>query len=175
MKIAVDAMGGDNAPQVIVEGIEQARDEWDNLEFVLYGDQEKIKKYLKDSTRISIVHTDEEILGTDEPVRAIRSKKNASMVLAAKSVKDGENDALFSLGNTGALLAAGIFIVGRIKQVDRPALMPTLPVTNSSLGVNILDVGANAEAKPSYLQQWAVMGSIYARDVKKIDKHVLPC
>ncbi|GEO46740.1 phosphate acyltransferase PlsX [Companilactobacillus kimchii] len=170
MKIAVDAMGGDNAPQVIVEGIEQARDEWDNLEFVLYGDQEKIKKYLKDSTRISIVHTDEEILGTDEPVRAIRSKKNASMVLAAKSVKDGENDALFSLGNTGALLAAGIFIVGRIKQVDRPALMPTLPVTNSSLGVNILDVGANAEAKPSYLQQWAVMGSIYARDVKKIDK-----
>ncbi|GEO58076.1 phosphate acyltransferase PlsX [Companilactobacillus bobalius] len=170
MKIAVDAMGGDNAPQVIVEGIEQARDEWDNLEFVLYGDQEKIKKYLKDATRISIVHTDEEILGTDEPVRAIRSKKNASMVLAAKSVKDGENDALFSLGNTGALLAAGIFIVGRIKQVDRPALMPTLPVTNSSLGVNILDVGANAEAKPSYLQQWAVMGSIYARDVKKIDK-----
>ncbi|CAJ1186278.1 phosphate acyltransferase [Companilactobacillus paralimentarius DSM 13238 = JCM 10415] len=170
MKIAVDAMGGDNAPQVIVEGIEQARDEWDNLEFVLYGDQEKIKKYLKNDTRISIVHTDEEILGTDEPVRAIRSKKNASMVLAAKSVKDGENDALFSLGNTGALLAAGIFIVGRIKQVDRPALMPTLPVTNSSLGVNILDVGANAEAKPSYLQQWAVMGSIYARDVKKIDK-----
>ncbi|HIY92516.1 phosphate acyltransferase PlsX [Companilactobacillus sp. HBUAS56275] len=170
MKIAVDAMGGDNAPQVIVEGIEQARDEWKNLEFVLYGDEERIKQYLKNDARISIVHTDEEILGTDEPVRAIRSKKNASMVLAAKSVKDGENDALFSLGNTGALLAAGIFIVGRIKQVDRPALMPTLPVTNSPLGVNILDVGANAEAKPSYLQQWAVMGSIYAHDVKKIDK-----
>ena len=170
MKIAVDAMGGDNAPQVIVEGIEQARDEWSDLEFVLYGDQAQIKEYLKDDTRIKIVHTDEEILGTDEPVKAIRSKKNASMVLAAKSVKDGENDALFSLGNTGALLAAGIFIVGRIKQVSRPALMPTLPVTNSPLGVNILDVGANAEAKPAYLQQWAVMGSIYARDVKKIDK-----
>ncbi|TGD24161.1 phosphate acyltransferase PlsX [Companilactobacillus suantsaicola] len=170
MKIAVDAMGGDNAPQVIVEGIEQARDEWSDLEFVLYGDQAQIKEYLKDDTRIKIVHTDEEILGTDEPVKAIRSKKNASMVLAAKSVKDGENDALFSLGNTGALLAAGIFIVGRIKQVSRPALMPTLPVTNSPLGVNILDVGANAEAKPAYLQQWAIMGSIYARDVKKIDK-----
>jgi len=170
MKIAVDAMGGDNAPEVVVEGIEKARDEWKDLEFVLYGKEPAIKEYLKNDERITIVHTDEEILGTDEPVRAIRSKKNASMVLAAKSVKDGENDALFSLGNTGALLAAGIFIVGRIKQVSRPALMPTLPATNSPLGVNMLDVGANAEAKASYLQQWAVMGSIYARDVKKIDK-----
>ena len=170
MKIAVDAMGGDNAPQVVVEGIEKARDEWKDLNFVLYGKESEIKKYLKSAERITIVHTDEQILGTDEPVRAIRSKKNASMVLAAKSVKDGENDALFSLGNTGALLAAGIFIVGRIKQVSRPALMPTLPVTNSPLGVNILDVGANAEAKASYLQQWAIMGSIYAHDVKKIDK-----
>ena len=170
MRIAVDAMGGDNAPQVIVEGIERARDEWKDLEFVLYGKENEIKKYLQNDERISIVHTDEEILGTDEPVRAIRTKKDASMVLAAKSVKDGENDALFSLGNTGALLAAGIFIVGRIKQVSRPALMPTLPVTNSPLGVNMLDVGANAEAKASYLQQWAIMGSIYAHDVKKIDK-----
>lgn len=170
MKIAVDAMGGDNAPQVVVEGIEQARDKWKDLEFVLYGKESAIKKYLKNDERITIVHTDEEILGTDEPVKAIRSKKDASMVLAAKSVKDGENDALFSLGNTGALLAAGIFIVGRIKQVARPALMPTLPVTNSPLGVNMLDVGANAEAKPAYLQQWAIMGSIYAHDVKKIDK-----
>ena len=170
MKIAVDAMGGDNAPQIVVEGIEQARDEWKDLEFVLYGKESAIKKYLKNDERITIVHTDEEILGTDEPVKAIRSKKDASMVLAAKSVKDGENDALFSLGNTGALLAAGIFIVGRIKQVARPALMPTLPVTNSPLGVNMLDVGANAEAKPVYLQQWAIMGSIYAHDVKKIDK-----
>ncbi|AYE38504.1 phosphate acyltransferase PlsX [Companilactobacillus zhachilii] len=169
MKIAVDAMGGDNAPQVIVEGIERARDEWKDLEFVLYGKESAIKEYLKNDERISIVHTDEEILGTDEPVKAIRSKKNASMVLAAKSVKDGENDALFSLGNTGALLAAGIFIVGRIKQVSRPALMPTLPAVNSPKGVNMLDVGANAEAKASYLQQWAIMGSIYARDVKKID------
>lgn len=170
MKIAVDAMGGDNAPKVIVEGIEKARDEWKDLEFVLYGKESEIKKYLQNDKRIKIVHTDEEILGTDEPVRAIRTKKNASMVLAAKSVKDGENDALFSLGNTGALLASGIFIVGRIKQVARPALMPTLPVTNSTNGVNMLDVGANAEAKASYLQQWAIMGSIYARDVKKIDQ-----
>lgn len=170
MKIAVDAMGGDNAPKVIVEGIEKARDEWKDLEFVLYGKESEIKKYLQNDERIKIVHTDEEILGTDEPVKAIRTKKNASMVLAAKSVKDGENDALFSLGNTGALLASGIFIVGRIKQVARPALMPTLPVTNSTNGVNMLDVGANAEAKASYLQQWAIMGSIYAHDVKKIDQ-----
>lgn len=170
MKIAVDAMGGDNAPQVIVEGIEKARDEWTDLEFVLYGDETKIKEYLKDDKRIKIVNTDEEILGTDEPVKAIRSKKNSSMVLAAKSVKNKEADAMLSLGNTGALLAAGIFIVGRIKQVSRPALMPTLPVTNSSLGVNVLDVGANAEAKATYLQQWAIMGSIYAHDIKQIEE-----
>lgn len=168
MKIAVDAMGGDNAPQVVVEGIEKARDEWSDINFVLFGDEAKIKQYLKNEKNITIVHTDEEILGTDEPVKAIRSKKNSSMVRAAKAVKDGEADALFSLGNTGALLAAGIFIIGRIKQVSRPALMPTLPVTNSPLGVNILDVGANAEAKAAYLQQWAVMGSIYAQDVKQI-------
>jgi len=85
MKIAVDAMGGDNAPQVIVEGIEQSRDEWEDLEFVLYGDETKIREYLKSDKRITIVNTDEEILGTDEPVKAIRSKKNSSMVLAAKS------------------------------------------------------------------------------------------
>ena len=80
MKIAVDAMGGDNAPKVIVEGIEKARDEWKDLEFVLYGKESEIKKYLQNDERIKIVHTDEEILGTDEPVRAIRTKKNASMV-----------------------------------------------------------------------------------------------
>ncbi|WP_129045089.1 phosphate acyltransferase PlsX [Companilactobacillus metriopterae] len=169
MKIAVDAMGGDNSPEVVVQGIEQARNEWKDLEFILYGDESKIKAVLTDSERITIVHTDEEILGTDEPVKAIRSKKQSSMVLAATAVKNGDAQAVLSLGNTGALLASGIFIVGRIKQVDRPALMPTLPVINSSNGVNILDVGANAESKASFLQQWAIMGSIYARDVKKIE------
>lgn len=168
MRIAVDAMGGDNAPKVIIDGVERARDTYDDLEFVLYGKEAEIKKYLKNDNNIKIVHTDEEILGTDEPVKAVRSKKNSSMVLAAKSVKDGENDALFSLGNTGALLASGIFVVGRIKKIERPALMTTLPVTNSKNGVLYLDAGANASAKASYLQQWALMSVFYAKNIKGI-------
>ncbi|GKQ42574.1 phosphate acyltransferase [Companilactobacillus sp. RD055328] len=169
MKIAVDAMGGDNAPQVVIEGVEKARDQYDDLEFTLYGKTEEINKYLKDTKNITIVHSDEVILGTDEPVKAIRSKKQSSMVMAAKSVKDGENDAVFSLGNTGALLAAGIFVVGRIKKVDRPALMSTLPVANENDGVLYLDSGANASAKANYLEQWATMSVFYAKEIKGID------
>ncbi|MGR3741665.1 phosphate acyltransferase PlsX [Companilactobacillus sp. DQM5] len=168
MKIAVDAMGGDNAPKVVIEGVENARDKYDDLTFTLYGKTEEIKKYLKNEKNIQIVQSDEEILGTDEPVKAIRKKKNSSMVMAAKSVKDGENDALFSLGNTGALLAAGIFVIGRIKKIERPALMTTLPVANSNNGVLYLDAGANAEAKVNYLEQWALMSIFYAKEIKKI-------
>lgn len=168
MKIAVDAMGGDNAPEVIINGVERARDTYPELQFTLYGKENEIKKYLKNKENIEIIHTDEEILGTDEPVKAVRSKKNSSMVLAAKSVKDGENDALLSLGNTGALLASGIFVIGRIKKVERPALMTTLPVKNSKNGVLYLDAGANASAKSSYLQQWALMSVFYAENIKGI-------
>ena len=114
-KIAVDAMGGDNAPQALVEGVNQAIRDFDDIEIVLYGDEAKIKDYLTATERVSIVHTEEKIDSDDEPTRAIRRKKQASMVLAAKDVKDGEVDAMLSAGNTGALLAAGFFIVGRIK------------------------------------------------------------
>ncbi|MDO1605537.1 phosphate acyltransferase PlsX [Lactobacillus sp. YT155] len=168
MKIAVDAMGGDNAPQVVIEGVERARDEYSDLEFVLYGKIDEIKKCLQNDKNITLVQADEEILGTDEPVKAVRKKKNSSMVMAAQSVKDGENDAMFSLGNTGALLASGIFVVGRIKKVERPALMTTLPVTNSDKGVLYLDAGANAEAKVSYMEQWALMSNFYAKEIKGI-------
>lgn len=168
MKIAVDAMGGDYAPKVVIEGVERARDEFDDLTFVLYGDQAKIKKYLKNDKNITIVHTESEILGTDEPMKAIRHKKDSSMVLAAKAVKNGEADALYSLGNTGALMAASIFIIGRLKNIARPALMPSLPSLGSPAGLSYLDAGANAEAKVQYLQQWAIMGSFYASEVKGV-------
>lgn len=129
-KIAVDAMGGDNAPQALVEGVNQAIRDFDDIEIVLYGDEAKIKDYLTATERVSIVHTEEKIDSDDEPTRAIRRKKQASMVLAAKDVKDGEVDAMLSAGNTGALLAAGFFIVGRIKGVERPGLMSTLPTVD---------------------------------------------
>lgn len=170
-KIAIDAMGGDDAPQAIVEGVMQAAQTFDDMEYVLYGDEEKIKPYLTQMHHISIVHTTEKIESDDEPVRAIRSKKQASMVLAAQAVKNKEADALFSAGNTGALLAAGLFIVGRIKGIDRPGLMPTLPVMQDPDQCFVfMDVGANADCKAKNLFQFALLGNYYAKTVLGIDK-----
>ena len=118
--------------------------------------------------RIDVIATSEIIVDSDEPVKAIRRKKNSSMVVAANYVKSGKADALFSLGNTGALLACGIFIIGRIKGVERPALMPTLPNAKSEDGFNIIDVGANAQSKPEYLVQWAQMANFYAQKIRNI-------
>ena len=101
--IAVDAMGGDNAPQAIVEGVNQALAEFKDIEIQLYGDEAKIKNYLTANERVSIVHTDEKINSDDEPVKAIRKKKKASMVLGAQAVKEKAADAVISAGNTGAL------------------------------------------------------------------------
>lgn len=170
LKIAVDAMGGDNAPQAVVAGVERARDEFKDTEFLLFGVEDEIRKFLKDETRITITHTDEMIVMNDEPVRAIRRKKNASMVLAAKAVKDDEADAVFSCGNTGALLAAGLLIVGRIKGISRPGLLSTLPMFGESAGAfNLLDSGANAENKPEHLHQYAVLGKYYAQKVRQVE------
>ncbi|ALS02210.1 phosphate acyltransferase [Enterococcus silesiacus] len=171
MKIAVDAMGGDHAPQAIVEGVMLAKQDFPEIEFLLYGKEDEIKKYVTDETNITIIHTDEKINSDDEPVKAIRRKKTASMVLAAQAVKNGEADAIFSAGNTGALLSAGLFIVGRIKNVERPGLMSTLPVIGQpDGGFDMLDLGANADNKPEHLVQYAVLGSFYAEKVRNIAK-----
>ena len=168
-RIAVDAMGGDNAPQALVEGVNQAIQEFKDIEVILYGDEAKIKQYLTASERVSIVHTDEKIDSDDEPTRAIRRKKQASMVLAAHAVKNGEADAMLSAGNTGALLASGYFIVGRIKVIDRPGLMSTLPTLDGK-GYDMLDLGANAENTPTHLHQYAIMGAYYAENVRGIKR-----
>ena len=169
MEIAVDAMGGDNAPQANVEGVMLAKQDFPDIEFQLYGKEAEIKKYITDEKNITIIHTDEKIASDDEPVKAIRRKKTASMVLAAQAVKNGEADAIFSAGNTGALLAAGLFIVGRIKNVERPGLMSTLPVMGEpDKGFDMLDLGANADNKPEHLVQYAVLGSFYAEKVRNV-------
>ncbi|MGG0718867.1 phosphate acyltransferase PlsX [Robertmurraya massiliosenegalensis] len=167
MKIAIDAMGGDNAPKEIVLGAMKAIEAFSDLEITLVGDENKIKEHLSKDERMTIVHTEEVILGTDEPVRAVRRKKNASMVLAAKLVADGEADGCISAGNTGALMAAGLFVVGRIEGIDRPALSPTLPTIGGE-GFLLLDVGANVDAKPEHLLQNAIMGSIYCEKVRGV-------
>lgn len=169
VKIAVDAMGGDNAPKTVVEGVLRARDEFADLEFCLYGDEQQVNPLIDNMERIEIIHTSEVIDMNDEPVKAIRRKKDSSMVQAAQAVKENKADALFSCGNTGALLTAGLLIVGRVKGVSRPGLLSTLPVLNATSGdgrFNLLDSGANADGKPEQLYQYALLGKYYAQNVR---------
>ncbi|SIT67526.1 phosphate acyltransferase PlsX [Edaphobacillus lindanitolerans] len=167
MIIAVDAMGGDNAPDAVVDGVKAALAEFPDIRIRLYGDREAIESQIGGHERLSVIHCSEKIDSEDEPVRAVRRKKDASMVRMAQSVRDGESDAGVSAGNTGALMASGLFIVGRMDGVDRPALAPTLPTVDGS-GFLMLDMGANADAKPQHLAQYAVMGSVYAEQVRNI-------
>lgn len=167
MKIAIDAMGGDHAPKEIILGTNKALAEMPDLEVLIYGDEKQIAPLLTANSRAKVIHTDEVILGTDEPVRAVRRKKNASMVMMAQAVADGEAVACVSAGNTGALMAAGLFVVGRIDGIQRPALAPTLPTVEGK-GFVMLDLGANVDAKPEHLLQYAIMGSIYAEKVRGI-------
>lgn len=167
--IAIDAMGGENAPEAIVQAVLQAKTELKETKFILFGDQAKIKKLVgSDTDQIEIVGTTEVINDEDEPVKAIRTKRDSSLVVAAQYVKQGKADALLSLGNSGSILASGIFIIGRIKGIARPGFMPTLPVKNSDDGFNMIDVGANAKTKPEYILNWAKMASYYAEKVRGI-------
>jgi phosphate acyltransferase len=167
MRLAIDAMGGDHAPEEIVRGAVEAVSEIDNLHITLYGDKAKINQYLSTNENIDVVHTTEVITSDDEPVRAVRKKKDASLVVMAKAVKENQADACISAGNTGALMSAGLFVIGRIPGIERPALSPTLPTLDGK-GFLLLDVGANVDAKPSHLLQYAIMGSVYAQKVRGI-------
>ena len=170
--IAIDAMGGENAPEAIIEAVLKVKGEMPDTKFLLFGDKEQLRKLIpadQINDQLGVVSTTEIIEDEDEPVRAIRKKKDSSMVVAANYVKEGKADALLSLGNTGALLACGIFIIGRIKGIVRPGLMPTLPAQNSDDGFNMVDVGANAKSKPEYLLQWAQMASYYAEKIRGIE------
>lgn len=167
MKVAIDAMGGDHAPKEIVLGAVEAVSQIKDLEITLIGDEDKIKQHLINSKNISIIHTTEMITADDEPVRAVRRKKNSSLVLMANEVKEGRADACISAGNTGALMSAGLFVVGRTPGIARPALSPTLPTLDGK-GFVLLDVGANVDATVKHLVQYAIMGSIYAEKVRTI-------
>ena len=170
--IAIDAMGGDYAPEEIIKGLLLARKEFPELNFNVYGRIEKIQPLLPDDDeQIKVFDAQQVIEMGDEPVKAMRQKKQSSMVLAAESVKEGQSDALFSAGNTGALLASAIFIVGRIKGVARPALLTVLPsVKNPKRNWILMDVGANAESKSHYLYQFAILADFYARKMMKLKK-----
>jgi glycerol-3-phosphate acyltransferase PlsX len=161
MRIAIDAMGGDHAPESNVEGAIMAAKQWNDIEIILVGDETKLQPLLRDKpSNIHVHHTDEVILADDEPVKAVRRKKNASMVVAGRLIKEREADAMISSGNTGALMATGLLIMGRIEGVERPALAPMLPSSDGK-GVLALDLGANMDAEPQHLVQYAIMGRIY--------------
>lgn len=171
MKIVIDGMGGDNAPKSNVEGCVAAIKEY-GVNLIVTGDKEMLEaefaKHDFDKNRLEIIHTTEIIENEDKPVKAIRSKKDSSMVVALRQVKEGNAGAVVSAGNTGALLAGGLFVVGRIKGIDRPCLCPALP--NVKRGMTIIaDGGANADCKPNNLVEFAVMSSIYSNKVLGID------
>lgn len=167
IKVVVDAMGGDNAPEAPVKGAVEALGEVSNLSIVLAGRTDDINrelsKYTYDKERISIVHADD-VIGFDEPpVMAIRKKKNSSIVVGMNLVKHGDADAFVSAGSTGAILVGGQFVVGRIKGVERSPLAPLIPTAKGP--ALLIDCGANVDAKASHLVQFAKMGSIYMKYV----------
>lgn len=164
VKIAVDMMGGDDAPGIVLDAVKKAVEDFKDLEVILFGDE---SQYNLSHERIEFRHCTEKIEMEDEPVRAIKRKKDSSMVKMAEAVKSGEADGCVSAGNTGALMSAGLFIVGRIKGVARPALVVTLPTTDGK-GFVFLDVGANADAKAEHLLQYAQLGNIYAQKIRGI-------
>lgn len=168
MRIIIDAMGGDNAPAAVCEAVANCSSKTD-AELVLVGREEDIRAELSkygSFENVSIVNADEVITNHEEPVKAVKTKKNSSLVVAAKMLKDDEGDAFVSCGSTGAILTAALLIVGRIKGIKRPALATLLPSEKGP--VMLIDSGANTGCKPENLVQFALMGNIYMRDYMDI-------
>ena len=171
-KIAIDGMGGDNAPAAVVEGVIQALKEYDNIEFYITGPEDTINselsKYDYSKDKVKVIDAKEVISTNEHPVMAVRRKKDSSIVKALNLVKDKTCDAIISGGSTGAFLAGCTLIVGRIKGVERPALAPIMPGRKSQF--MIVDVGANVDCKPQYLVQFAKMGEVYYKYIFNVDK-----
>nr|WP_243108475.1 phosphate acyltransferase PlsX [Maliibacterium massiliense] len=167
--VVLDAMGGDNAPGAVVAGAVEALAQMQDLSLTLVGDETAIKQCLEgaayDANRLRIVHATQVITNEEKPVMAVRRKKDASTVVGLKMLRDGAADAFVSAGSTGAVLTASLLILGTIEGISRPALAPLIPTTGKP--VMLIDCGANVDAKPHNLEQFALMGSVYMRSVER--------
>jgi glycerol-3-phosphate acyltransferase PlsX len=173
MRIVVDGMGGDNAPSAIVQGCVEAASFFEHKIFIV-GEKSQIlselNKYKYNEDQIEVVHASDIITNDDAPVRAVRTKTESSMVKGITMLKDQEADLFISAGNTGAIMAGGLFILGRIQGIDRPALAAAYPILLGKKVSLLVDSGANVECKPNNLLEYATMGSIYMRKVLNVDR-----
>src|SRR5271156_2741329 len=165
--IALDAMGGDHAPRVEVDGAVQAAREL-GVRVLLVGVEaavrEELNRHKAHDLPIEVVNASDVITMEDSPSHAFRRKKESSLHVAARLVRDGRADALVSAGNTGAVMTIARFVIGTLPSVDRPALAAAFPNMKEKISV-ILDVGANVDSKPAQIEQFAVMGEIYYRAI----------
>jgi glycerol-3-phosphate acyltransferase PlsX len=172
MKIALDAMGGDRAPRVVVEGAIQALQEHKDLKVILVGDQDRLEKelakYRTKGLALSIAHASQVVGMDDFPTIALREKKSSSIMVAAKLLKEGKARGLVSAGNTGAAMVVSKVILGALEGIERPAIATLMPHIR---GVSVLtDVGANVDCKPAHLLHFAIMGNTYAKEILGIER-----
>jgi glycerol-3-phosphate acyltransferase PlsX len=167
MKIVIDGMGGDNAPFEIVKGCVEASSLIED-ELYIIGDENKLLEVLSiynyDTNKIKVIHAADVITNEDAPVKAVRTKTESSLVKGITMVRDGEAQLFISAGNTGAIMAGGLFILGRIQGIDRPAIAATYPIMGKGVCL-LVDTGANSECKPNNLLEFGTMGSIYMEKV----------
>ncbi|PJI06621.1 MULTISPECIES: phosphate acyltransferase PlsX [Clostridium] len=170
MIIAIDGMGGDNAPEAVIKGCIDAINEYNDLHIMITGPYDKINEKLNEydfnRDKIEIIDAKDIITNNEHPVMAIRRKKESSLYKALHLVKDGKADAVISAGSTGALMAGATLMLGRIKGIDRVALSPIMPGKNSPFMVS--DAGANVDCKPQYLLQFALMGKVYFENILNV-------
>lgn len=173
--IAVDAMGGDHAPDAVVEGAIRALKRPDaDLQITLYGPKERVQEALQehsgaDALPLSVRHAPDVIAMDDAPATAVKTKRQSSVHLGLQAHRTGQADAFISAGNTGAVMAASMFILGRIRGLERPSIVGYFPTSKGNFSI-VIDIGTNVDCKPSHLHQFARMGTLYARHVMQIEE-----
>lgn len=175
-RIALDVMGGDNAPQATLDGAARALAKHDDLHVILVGDESQIRPLLKHhgltgtlAGRFELVHADSVVTMEDKPTSILRDRKDSSIRIATQLVRDGKADGVVSMGNTGAAMVASMMVIGTLDGVDRPCLASVMPNFKGRPTV-LLDVGANVDSKPEHVAQFALMGAVYAEEVLGLEK-----